>query len=1326
MVLLLLATLAVIAPVAGALGAVASPQTARLDVYPRPDGSSAFALSLTPAPIAVADSGARDVIVLVETSASQTGDYRNGALSMVNALLRDLDPRDRVLLLAADLDTNRLSEGFVAPGSPEMAQAVQKLNARVPLGSTDMENVLTAVATGFAGRTGNARAAVYIGQARSPANVVPLPVFDGLVKQLVDARIAVTAFAIGPNPDLRMLGALANHTGGDFVADKGGDETAAAAELAGAVRGTVLWPVSVTWPAAMTEVFPKNTPPLRSDRDSVVIGTLKGSGPMEIKMTCEVGGAAKNLAWTVQPNPSNDDYSYLVQLVDVARADGGMGLPIPGSSGLRLVRQIGDAGARNLTILARQALKAGNAIDAQRLAEAALKLDPHDPEALIVRNAAGKPQTAGGGTAVPASAASADLNLTGAGGQFADSVERDRRLLTQAVQADVQTAVNQARTLMATDPEGAIQNLKIAQERLRQTRDLSAEARQQLDNTLQGALREGSRRLVEEEHRRQMRYEREAAAKERQLINEGLAKTQMKMKQLMERFDALMDEGRYHLAEESPAAEAQKIAPDSPMVKAAVLSSRIGGDWHEMMEIRTARYKGFDTAMALVERSHIPFPDDPPIVYPPAADWQRLTAERREKYRGSDLASRGPAEKKIDEALHSPTQMEFSDTPLNDVIDFLKEYHKINIELDKKALEDAGVALDAPVTRNLKNISLRSALRLMLHDLGMTYVIQDEVLLITTPEIADAKLTTKVYPVADLVLPIRTPAISGLGGMGGGMGGSMLGGGGGGGMGGMGGGMGGMGGGMGGMGGGMGGMLNVPLDMFPRIFPQNNPQVPGMGLNAFCVKDDLNLTGEPARPATVSAEKPAAEDLKAHQIHLEMAADEDPNVAWDRYFSAHREPAAAVRDAVRRLTSDKKFDHVMALINAALRHRQGQPWMYEALALAMQMTGRPVADVERALMSAADFAQSPSELLFLAIYMDRNGFDARAMKLYRQVAALEPSRAEPYVAGLKLAQRIDDEAGTKWACLGILSHAWPKQQLEIWKNADRVAKALLAKLKTEKRTAELKQFQQAVDAALVRDCVIIVSWTGEGDVDLFVQEPSGTICSFRAPRTTAGGVLLGDMTSAGSLVNADGHSQVYVCAEGFSGNYKLLARRVWGKVTSNKVNVEIYTHFRSGQQRVVQKRIPLDKDEAMVAFDLDQGRRKESLQQQQIANAVADAGQAAVTQQVLAQQLAAVFDPQAAAAQAAQLIGSNTGVIPGTVTVPFVPLTGAVGYEPVIITLPEGANFMATAVVSADRRYVRVTSVPFFSAVGPVYTFNMATGANTPGAGGGSTGYSGQ
>jgi hypothetical protein len=106
----------------------------------------------------------------------------------------------------------------------------------------------------------------------------------------------------------------------------------------------------------------------------------------------------------------------------------------------------------------------------------------------------------------------------------------------------------------------------------------------------------------------------------------------------------------------------------------------------------------------------------------------------------------------IEKALAEPTQMEFVETPLSDVIDFLKDYHRIEIQLDNKAISDVGVGSDTPVNTNLRRVSFRSALNLLLRDLNLTWVIRDEVLLITTPEEAESQLITKVIEVSDLVV----------------------------------------------------------------------------------------------------------------------------------------------------------------------------------------------------------------------------------------------------------------------------------------------------------------------------------------------------------------------------------------------------------------------------------------------------------------------------------------------------------------------------------------------------------------------------------------------
>ncbi len=109
------------------------------------------------------------------------------------------------------------------------------------------------------------------------------------------------------------------------------------------------------------------------------------------------------------------------------------------------------------------------------------------------------------------------------------------------------------------------------------------------------------------------------------------------------------------------------------------------------------------------------------------------------------------AEKEIEEALNSPTEVQFIETPLTDLIATLKALHEIEIQIDRRALDDVGVPADTPITRDIKGTSLRSALRLMLRDMELTYVILDEVLLITTTEEADVRPLVRVYPVGDLL-----------------------------------------------------------------------------------------------------------------------------------------------------------------------------------------------------------------------------------------------------------------------------------------------------------------------------------------------------------------------------------------------------------------------------------------------------------------------------------------------------------------------------------------------------------------------------------------------
>ena len=111
-------------------------------------------------------------------------------------------------------------------------------------------------------------------------------------------------------------------------------------------------------------------------------------------------------------------------------------------------------------------------------------------------------------------------------------------------------------------------------------------------------------------------------------------------------------------------------------------------------------------------------------------------------------------EKAILKALKQKTSLDFVETPLKDVLDFLSEKHRIPIHMDLSALKEAGIDESTPVTCNLSGIPLRSALEIILDELQLKWTIHHDVLMITSPTKAesDEYIYTKSYDVTDLVV----------------------------------------------------------------------------------------------------------------------------------------------------------------------------------------------------------------------------------------------------------------------------------------------------------------------------------------------------------------------------------------------------------------------------------------------------------------------------------------------------------------------------------------------------------------------------------------------
>ncbi len=110
-----------------------------------------------------------------------------------------------------------------------------------------------------------------------------------------------------------------------------------------------------------------------------------------------------------------------------------------------------------------------------------------------------------------------------------------------------------------------------------------------------------------------------------------------------------------------------------------------------------------------------------------------------------------PAAERIVKALDEPTQFNFVDMPLDEVFGFIEKMHEVQVHMDESRLEEEGISTDTLINLELRDITFRSALRLLLRDCGLSYVITDEVLFVTTPAEAARIGEVRLYNVAPLV-----------------------------------------------------------------------------------------------------------------------------------------------------------------------------------------------------------------------------------------------------------------------------------------------------------------------------------------------------------------------------------------------------------------------------------------------------------------------------------------------------------------------------------------------------------------------------------------------
>ena len=848
----------------------------RIATFESETGQRYFAASIQPeADQALMDAVSKpsaDIAIVVDTSATQAGEFRDSSIEALRAVIGKLRAKDRVRIFAGDIEATDLSGDF---GSAQTSDsAIEKLVKRLPLGNTNLMSVLDSVRASLVGQPQHrSRSIVYIGDGTSVDAMGDQHRFGAIVDALRADQIAIHSIAIGPATNVELMAVLANQTGGTvgIVGDAENQTPVAIGKHIGdSATMSPIWLTDLKLLDGMTTVHDNRLPPLRLDRDAIVLGKASAkTADGTINLTGRTVNSNISIVAEAAIEESHPDFAFLVGLVKKANQDAGLTLASAGSAMLRETARIMTVQSDELVKAGNLALQQGNKLGAKVVAEKALEADPNNPAAQALQRITGKrlvlqneSDDAGdifgdGGelTEDPFGAVEADsaapavddgMELDDAGDTFgdappppppADTVPRgiqpappaaadpgaaptiaapvdgagfgddelldaqndmleqaliERRAAEGRLRNYVTGQLREAHRRLRINPTGVAGSLKGLLATVETTPDINPQLQQELESQVRSAVRMASRLEAEfREAQATLEQVAQGASASAQLLEETYRR-EATLKTLSQQINALIDAEQYTKADGEvtlPFAEiaGNSITRDSVAAHHFVDETLMLQTYDRDRRYRELRERNFVDAFSLVLKSNIPFVDEPPIHYPEADVWIKMSRRRLDRYGAIELIGDNETERRIQAALDLETSQTFDETPLVEAVREIRETHDIPIKVDGRALEEIGLSEEEPITIDLQNVSLRSFLRLMLRELDLTYLIQDEVMQITTIEKAEQNLVNKVYPVGDLVIPITSGG--GGGGIGGGGGG--FGGGGGGGFGGGGGGFGG-------------------------------------------------------------------------------------------------------------------------------------------------------------------------------------------------------------------------------------------------------------------------------------------------------------------------------------------------------------------------------------------------------------------------------------------------------------------------------------------------------------------------------------------------------
>jgi hypothetical protein len=218
------------------------------------------------------------------------------------------------------------------------------------------------------------------------------------------------------------------------------------------------------------------------------------------------------------------------------------------------------------------------------------------------------------------------------------------------------------------------------------------------------------------------------------------------------------------------------------------------------------------------------------------------------------------------------------------------------------------------------------------------------------------------------------------------------------------------------------------------------------------------------------------------------------------------------------------------------------------------------------------------------------GYLERVGPLLDEAISLVPHCCDPMSMSILLAQKTSDPKRMANSVDELLSLGWPGRDEYFRLESGNQVETLATSLEEGGRTQEAQELRSKLTASQARDVFVRLTWDGDADFDLLVEEPLGVTASYQNPRTVFGGAIL--KNGYGSHPE-----EVYVCPRGFAGDYTIRVSTIYTNPEKpvTRLTLETITHEGTLGEKKQSLDLNPDKPGKPVVVHLDSGRRKKVL-----------------------------------------------------------------------------------------------------------------------------------